>query len=75
MPRPAASVAQYLHYWYDALNEEIGIRLDTDQRLDLLNILYAARQNAADPKLEALMIFQPLPETLFICKKSVELDP
>lgn len=66
----------YLPVWYNALDEEIGIMLRTDPKdaSIMLSILYTARQQAADPELEKLIICQPEPGTFFIAHKSVELD-
>lgn len=65
----------WLHYWHDALKEEIGlwIEIAEDQRTLLVNALYAARQEANDPSLELLMIAQPRPDVIFIAKKTTEL--
>lgn len=66
--------ATWLPYWYQALDQEIGIRIEcTDRRL-LVNALYDARKGAADPRLEALMIFQPGEGLVYIAKKEVELE-
>lgn len=65
--------ATYLPYWYQALDQEIGIRIECIHRRLLVNALYAARKGAGDPRLEALMIFQPGEGLVYICKKEVEL--
>lgn len=64
----------WLPYWYQALGKEIGIRIECTDRVLLVNALYAARKGANDPRLEALMIFQPKENLIFIAKKAVELD-
>jgi len=65
----------YLPLWLRALREEIGLWIECTDRTLLVNALYAARKNAGDPRLEALMIFQPREDLIFIAKKAVELDP
>jgi hypothetical protein len=65
----------YLPLWHRALGEEIGIWVECTDRNLLVQELYEARRNAADPSLEALMIFQPKDKVIFIAKKAVELDP
>jgi hypothetical protein len=64
----------YIPLWQRALGEEIGLYIDTDNRSVLVQELYEARKRAQDPRLEALMIFQPRDGIVFIAKKMVELD-
>lgn len=73
--RTKLPASAWLHYWHDALKEEIGLRIEIaeDQRIALINALYAARHEANDPSLELLMIAQPKPDVIFIAKKTTEL--
>lgn len=66
--------ATYLPYWYQALGKEIGIVIECTERTLLVSALYAARKGANDPKLEALMIFQPRENLIYIAKKAVEME-
>lgn len=66
--------ATYLTYWYQALAAEIGLFIRCTERQKLVAGLYQARQDAADPRLEALMIFQPKTGLVYIAKKAVQLD-
>lgn len=73
--RSHAKLAPYfLPMLYNALDEEIGLYIRTDQRVNLCNILYTARTLAQDPALEALIILQPTEDVIFIAKKATELD-
>jgi hypothetical protein len=65
----------YLPYWHQALREEIGVLIECTERRLFVQRLYEARTAANDPRLEALMIFQPGEGMVFIAKKQVELDP
>ena len=64
----------WLPYWYQAAEQELGILLRVTERRLLVNALYEARTRAGDPGLEALMIFQPGSDLVYIAKKEVELD-
>lgn len=64
----------YLPYWHRALGEEIGLYIQCTERALFVRALYEARQNAADPDLEALMIFQPGEGIVFIAKKATEME-
>lgn len=72
MPRSYAH--EYLSYWYAALEHEIGVALETDDRKKLTAILYEARSEAGDPELEALMLIQIGENELWIAKKATELQ-
>lgn len=63
----------FLPLLYNALEEEIGLLIRTDDRLKLVNTLYEARAKANDEALAELMIFQPEEDTVFIAKRSTEL--
>jgi hypothetical protein len=69
-----AGADTYLPLWYNALDEEIGLLIRTDQRQLLVNTLYDARTIAQDPELEALMILQPAEDMIYIAKKATELE-
>lgn len=78
MPRP--SPLTYLPLWHRALDHEIGIRFEISgvDRHYFMNILYACRKQSKDLTITDLMIFQPaapFDNELWICKKSVEIDP
>lgn len=64
-----------LEYWYIALNEPVGIVVMSDNRHLLMNKLYAARQQAQDPDLQALSIcMSPTNDTeLWIVHKTVKI--
>jgi hypothetical protein len=68
-------IETYLPLWYRALDEEIGILVECTERRKLVQALYEVRTGANDPRLEALMIFQPGDGMVFIAKKAVELEP
>jgi len=78
MPPSTPKIRPYAHEflpcWYNALDEEIGILIRTNDRIKLVNTLYDARKEAADPELEALMICQVSEDTIFIAKKATELE-
>jgi DUF1365 family protein len=65
----------WLHYWYEALREELGLFIEVapDDKMKLVNSLYAARQEASDPKLDGLMIMQPMENVVYIIHKPVEI--
>ena len=67
--------AAYLPLWERALTEEIGVCIECTDRAKLVAGLYDARAESNDPRLEALMIFQPKEGLVYIAKKSVELEP
>lgn len=57
-----------------ALEEEIGVAIEvTEQRL-FANQLYRVRDAIADPKHQALIIFQPANGEVWLVKKATELD-
>ena len=69
----------WLPLWQRALECEIGIafRIHGIDRNYFAKELYECRKNAADPTLDALMMFQPggdHTDEIWICKKQVELD-
>lgn len=72
MPRSYAH--EYLPLWYNALDEEIGLCIRTNMRKQLTAILYEARQEVNDPTLEEIMVLQIAEDTLFLIKRSTELD-
>lgn len=64
-----------LSLWHRALNEEIGIAVETPNVRFLQNLLWEVRKNAEEPELDKLLVMLPnTPNTIFICKKQVELD-
>lgn len=73
--RSKLPASAWLHYWHDALKEEIGLWIEVaeDQRILLINALYAARAEANDASLDLLMIAQPKPDVIFIARKTTEL--
>ncbi len=77
-PRPSA--LSWVALWERALTEEIGIAFSVSgvDRNYFRNTLYEARKQANDPRLESLIMFLPAGEVsheIWICKKSVELEP
>lgn len=78
MARP--SPLTYLPLWQRALDQEIGIRFciaNVDREYFRIT-LYECRRQANDPALEGLVMFAPAApydNEIWICKKSVELDP
>jgi hypothetical protein len=72
MPRSYAE--SFLPLLYNALEEEIGLYIRTDDRIKLVNTLYEARQKCGDEALDELMIFQPEADVVFIAKRSTELS-
>ena len=75
MPRSYAD--QYTPLLEAAMEEEIGIYLETDNKNGLLNTLYEARTKSGNPVFDDLVILQPLieghPNVLFLAKKTTEL--
>jgi hypothetical protein len=63
----------FLPLLYNALEEEIGLFVRTNDRVKLVNTLYEARQKAGDEALDELMLFQPETDVVFIAKRSTEL--
>lgn len=77
MARP--SPLTWLPLWIRALEVEIGIgfRISGVRRDYFRNTLYEARKAAADPRLDALIMFLPAAphdNEVWICKKEVELE-
>lgn len=72
MPRSYAY--EYLPLWVNALDEEIGLLVRTDNRRGLTAVLYEARKEAAMPELEELMLLQIAEDTIYIAKRSTELE-
>lgn len=72
MPRSYAH--EYLPYWYNAMDEEIGLLVRTNDRRKLTAILYEARQEAGDESLSELMLLQIAEDTIFIAKRSTEVE-
>lgn len=66
---------ELLAYFHRALEEEIGIRIETTAPVDLRTKLYAARKADGDPSLDDIIIFAPASgDCLFLAKKMVELE-
>jgi hypothetical protein len=63
----------YLPLLYNALEEELGIYVKTDQQGYLVNTLYWARDDANDPALAELMLFKIGDDVVYIAKRSTEL--
>jgi hypothetical protein len=74
MTRP--SPLTWLPLWERALEEEIGIAFKPEglPRESFRNILYEARKQSGDPRLEGLIMFLPNNDEIWICKKQVELE-
>ena len=77
MARPHPST--WLPLWERALDVEIGIAFKVSgvTREYMRNTLYEAKKQAADPRLNDLIMFLPAGEAsgeIWICKRQVELD-
>lgn len=72
MPRSYAH--EYLPLWYNALDEEIGLLVRTNMRKQLTAVLYEARSEVADESLNELMLLQIAEDTIFIAKRSTEVE-
>ena len=69
----------WLPLWTRALDVEIGIAFPISgvRREYFRNILYEARKQAADPRLDDLIMFlpaAPCDNEIWICKREVELN-
>jgi hypothetical protein len=65
-----------LAIWHRALEPEIGIcvTVTKGERRWFVNSLYRVRQEANDPQLEEIILFQPPQEDeIFLCKKQTNL--
>jgi len=62
-----------INLWRRALTEEFGIEVTTDKP-SLRDHLYASRQLAADPALDALQLCTMADGTFWIVKKDVSLE-
>lgn len=75
MPRSYAP--SFLPLLINALDEEIGLYVRTDDQNKLMNTLYDARKSVTDPEvmdaLAELMIFRIGTDVLYIAKRSTEL--
>ena len=74
MPQPSDAIL--LAIWTRALEPEIGIRVIVTygERRWFVNSLYRVRQEAAQPELDKLILFQPPKEDeIYICKKQTNL--
>lgn len=67
----------YLPLLINALDEEIGLYVRTNDQMKLKNTLYDARKSVTDPEmmdaLRELMIFSIGTDVLYIAKRSTEL--
>lgn len=67
----------YLPLLVNALDEEIGLYVRTDDQNKLMNTLYDARKSVDDPEmmeaLAELMLFRIGDDVLYIAKRSTEL--
>lgn len=59
--------------WYQALEEEIGVAIQVDDKPRLLNELYDVRKALGDPELEKIILCNPKGDEIFMVKKAVEL--
>ena len=65
-----------LAVWLRAVEVEIGISITVTEgeRRWFVHNLYRVRQEAEDPKLESIILFQPPKENeIFLCKKQTNL--
>ena len=66
----------FIALWNRALEEEVGIAVETDDRRWLSRCLYEARQAEGDPALQALIIMMPAKcNEVWICQKNQSLTP
>jgi hypothetical protein len=63
----------FLPLWYNALDEEIGLFIRTDNQQGLVATLYFARDGAADPALAELSVFKVGTDTVYIAKRSTDI--
>lgn len=68
------SPALLLPLWYQALREEIGIAIPTNDRTHLSVQLYKARKESGDPQLERIILFMPNNGEVWLCRKEVEME-
>ena len=73
MARP--SPLTWLPCWERALDCEIGIAFKVTgvTREYFRNMLYEAKKLAGDPRLDALIMFLPNNDEIWICKREVEI--
>lgn len=74
MPRSYADA--YLPLWENALEEEIGFWIETNNVKALVPVLQEARRKSKNPALDALCLLSPVVEgkqVLFIAKKATEM--
>lgn len=65
----------YIPLWERALEAEIGIAIATNQPQLLRQELYRAREAAANPAFDEVIMFLPKDkDEVFLCRKSVEID-
>jgi hypothetical protein len=74
-----ASALTWLPLWTRVLDLEIGLRFTVSgmPRESFRNLLYEARKQSNDPRLQDLIMFLPAgghEHEIWICKKSVELE-
>lgn len=72
MAKPTPSV--YIPLFERVLESEIGVAIETDNPKALRDELYKARDIAARPEFEEVIMFLPQGKNeVFMCRKSVEL--
>ena len=70
---PFSYAEEYLPLLYNALQEELGMYIRTDDKRKLKNVLYDAKDKAGDEALDELMFFDIEPNVIYIAKRSCEL--
>lgn len=65
-----------LALWNRALDSEIGLAIETDDKRGLINLMYKVRQDAKNPELEKLIMVMPgkYENEIWLAKKAVELN-
>lgn len=69
----AISNAIVLELLYQALKVEIGLGVKVTDRTKFRSQIYTVRNEAGDPELDKLIMFEPNGDEVWICLKTVEL--
>lgn len=69
-------VDRHLVFWYEALNDPIGVKLFTENRRATMQQLYRAREKSGDPQLQTLsIVVSPSAQNeLWIVKQEPEIN-
>lgn len=73
MPKP--NPADYLQLWLAALEQEMGLVIEVTDPQQLRRLLYEARADSGDLRLQEIIMFLPASgDRVFLARKSVELE-